>query len=608
MRVISRIRWRPAHRHRHALGLTRRFQLVLVVLVIVLGGVGWAGLSGLAAADHSLGTMYQTNVTDQQAVTSLTSRLDDTKSALLEGWVTTDSRSRARLAQKLIATLLPETELAVSNLHEFVSGNPQEAEIAKDMAAQWAAFETLWSEGQWGNGRSPTRASRVSALTNSLGVLTAATDEINALENADGTRSVRQARLDGSSSRQTMILVLALGVLASLAAVLWLTRAVLPRVLSFARYAGRIAHGDYGERLEVRGGDELGDLGRTLDDVAARRQEAEEFERTQTEFSDSLQLIGDEREAQDLVRRHLERSIPTATVTVFNKNNSADRLEPVTRLAADSPLASAMRGASPRDCLAVRGAMTYTETPEHEPLLGCRVCSGCPGNKTCSPLLVGGEVIGALLIQHENELDDAAVRRMRESVGQAAPVIANLRNLAIAQLRAATDALTGLPNRRALDDMIKRMVAQSHQANTPLAALMLDLDHFKRANDTFGHSKGDEILAALGASLPNWIRRTDFAARYGGEEFLVLLPETDLPGALIIAEKIRSAVADIRLTGLELDLSASVGVAVLPHHAIDSEQLVRAADRALYAAKTNGRNRVEVASEPAALASESAMV
>jgi diguanylate cyclase (GGDEF)-like protein len=195
---------------------------------------------------------------------------------------------------------------------------------------------------------------------------------------------------------------------------------------------------------------------------------------------------------------------------------------------------------------------------------------------------------------------------MRESVSQAAPVIANLRNLAIAQLRAATDALTGLPNRRALDDMIKRIVAQAHRANAPVAALMLDLDHFKRANDTYGHSKGDEILAALGASLPHWIRRTDFAARYGGEEFLILLTDTDVAGALVIAEKIRSGVADIRLSGEDLELTASVGIAVTPNHALDSEQLVRAADRALYAAKTNGRNRVEVASEPAGVAPESA--
>jgi diguanylate cyclase (GGDEF)-like protein len=592
---------------RHALGLTRRFQLVLVVLVAALGSVGWAGLAGLSSSRRSLESIYQTNVTDQQVVTDLIGTLDDAQQLVLQGWVSPDRGSRATLAARLDSADLPDIELDISELHGVASGNPSEQKIATEIANQWISFETVWGNSQWSNGSYRDRSARVAAVTGPLTALATAADKINAFENIDGTRRARQARADATANRETMILVLAVGVLVSLAAILWLTRAVLPRTLSFARFAGRIAQGDYATRLQTRGDDELARLGRTLDDVAARREKAEEFERTQSEFSESLQLIGDEREAQEMVRRHLERGIPTSTVTVLNKNNSADRLEAVTTLAPDSPLSEALRGANPRDCLAVRGAATHRETPEHEPLLACKVCSACPGKKTCTPLLVGGEVIGSLLVRHDDALDDDDVRRMRESVAQAAPVIANLRNLAIAQLRAATDALTGLPNRRALDDMIKRIVAQAHHANTPVAALMIDLDHFKRANDTFGHSKGDEILAALGASLPNWLRRADFAARYGGEEFLVLLPDTDLAGALIIAEKIRSGVAEIRLGGLDLEVSASVGVAMLPNHAIDAEQLVRSADRALYAAKTNGRNRVEIACEPAALTSGAAV-
>jgi diguanylate cyclase (GGDEF)-like protein len=125
---------------------------------------------------------------------------------------------------------------------------------------------------------------------------------------------------------------------------------------------------------------------------------------------------------------------------------------------------------------------------------------------------------------------------------------------------------------------------------------MLDLDHFKRTNDQLGHSKGDELLAATGALLPHLLRASDFVARYGGEEFLILLPDTDLQGARIIAEKIRNAIGDIELAGEDIGLTVSIGVATRPDHALDGEQLQRAADRALYTAKTNGRNRVEVAS------------
>ena len=590
------------------LGLARRFQLVFAVLALVLIAVGWSGLSALSTSGRSLDRIYRTNVTDQQVVTDLGGTFDNAQTVILRGWVTPDRRSRAQLASQLTAADLPRIELEVSELHGIAAGSPAQERIAAKTASEWAAFQTLWSAGNWGNGASADQAARVSAVTTSLDALTTSVNQINTLENSDGERRATQARVTASSTRQRMIVVLALGVVLTLAAVLWLTGAVLPRILSFADFAGRHANGESGLRLEVRGDDEIGRLGRTLDRVASRRYELLGFERMQAEFSQSLQLIEDEREAQELVRRHLERSIPSSAVTVFNKNNSADRLEAVTTLAPGSCLSAPLVGASPRDCLAIRGATTRTETPEDEPLLGCKVCSGCSGRKTCTPLLVGGEVIGSLLVEHKDPLDDDALRRIQESVSQAAPVIANLRNLAMAQLRASTDALTGLPNRRALDGMIKRLVAQAHQTNTPVAALMLDLDHFKRANDTFGHSKGDEILAALGASLPGWIRRTDFAARYGGEEFLILLPDTDVPGALIIAEKIRGGIAEIRLTGLDLELSASVGVAVMPSHAIDSEELVRAANRALYGAKTSGRNRVEIASGPAAFVADSTPV
>jgi GGDEF domain-containing protein len=127
-------------------------------------------------------------------------------------------------------------------------------------------------------------------------------------------------------------------------------------------------------------------------------------------------------------------------------------------------------------------AKLHAEAPERKLLLGCKLCSACPGRSTCTPLLVGGEVIGSVLAKHQASLESDAVQHIRDSVSQAAPVIANLRNLAIAQLRASTEALTGFPNRRALDDMLKRMVAESRRSTLPLAALMLDLDHFKRTN------------------------------------------------------------------------------------------------------------------------------
>jgi diguanylate cyclase (GGDEF)-like protein len=123
----------------------------------------------------------------------------------------------------------------------------------------------------------------------------------------------------------------------------------------------------------------------------------------------------------------------------------------------------------------------------------------------------------------------------------------------------------------------------------------VDLDHFKQVNDRHGHDKGDEVLAAVGALLDESLRASDFASRAGGEEFCVLLPSTDVTGALEIAEKLRAAIARVEVPGVEREISASFGVATYPEHAIDAMTLMRKSDRALYAAKQAGRNRVEVA-------------
>jgi diguanylate cyclase (GGDEF)-like protein len=205
---------------------------------------------------------------------------------------------------------------------------------------------------------------------------------------------------------------------------------------------------------------------------------------------------------------------------------------------------------------------------------------------------VGGEVIGSVLVAHEHELTDVQRNRIDESVSQAAPVLANLRNLAVAEVRAATDVLTGLPNARALRDSLTRLVAQAARSSLPLSAILCDLDHFKQINDVYGHDKGDQALAAASTALRSSLRESDLAGRYGGEEFLILLPDTALNGAIVLAEKLREAVALTIVPGVDRSITASFGVASFPDEAPDGEMLVRMADRALYGAKARGRNCV----------------
>ena len=315
----------------------------------------------------------------------------------------------------------------------------------------------------------------------------------------------------------------------------------------------------------------------------------------QVEFADTLQLAQSEDEAHQLLQSRLLRIVPDSFVTILNRNNSADRLEPKTDIPQESGLAARLDQAVPRSCLAIRSARAHEEDPGRPALLGCEVCLPCGGFSTCTPLTVGGEVIGSVLMNRPGRYQDSERRQAREAVSQAAPVLANLRNLSIAQLRAATDALTGLPNKRAVGDSLKRMFAQSSRTLSPLSLILLDLDHFKALNDRFGHPVGDQVLASVGAVMRSTLRDSDFAGRNGGEEFAVILPNTESAGARESADKLRLAISAITIPGLDLELTVSLGVAAYPEHAVGPERLERLADASLYVAKRSGRNRVEVA-------------
>ena len=315
--------------------------------------------------------------------------------------------------------------------------------------------------------------------------------------------------------------------------------------------------------------------------------------RAQNEFGDAMQVARSEAEAYGVLSTHVERIADALQVTVLNRNHSADRLEPVTPLEADSGTVQALEGAAPDSCLAIRLARTYHRTPAEEPLLRCDVCGKNAEETMCVPSLVGGEVVGAVLIEHRRPLQFHRRQLIEHSVAEAAPVVANLRNLAIAESRAATDGLTGLPNQRTVHETLKRAAAQAGRSASPLGIVLFDLDHFKAINDTCGHSKGDEVLAAVGVAAAGVLRTSDFVGRLGGEEFAAVFPSTDRAGALAAAEKLRAAVAAIAVPGVDRRVTASFGVAVMPDDAGEPDLLLRVADRALYAAKNAGRNRVE---------------
>ena len=522
-------------------------------LVFVAVAIAAIGIAGTHVSTRLGNSTANDELTTSTATGELARDMDTAYATGEEAFLAAGQAQRSRLLDSLYASILPATDTQLAYLKRLHANDPRAEYTNFDLfVRKWVAVRDLLSPAGIPSHPDTTLAAGLTAAYQPVG---AQLDRLFLVEQQGGHSDQMAASAD--EARTTLFIVGA--------AVLGVVIGVVLLLSGIRRI-----------RRNLKPGEE------------------------QAEFADTLQIAGDEEEAHQLLRLHLERALPATTAVVLNRNNSADRLEAVTPLPDGSPLAQTLRGAKPRSCLAVRSGRTHHEDQSRPALLRCPVCASCPGASSCSPLTVGGEVIGSVLLNRPAPYAEAEEEQIRESVGQAAPVLANLRNLAIAEIRAATDGLTGLPNQRAAADALKRMFAQAITTGSPLALLFLDLDHFKQINDQRGHAVGDQVLANVGAVLRTVLRGRDFAARNGGEEFAVLLPDTEIAPALAIAERIRTAIAAISLPGTDVSVTTSIGVSGFPDHADALDKLERLADAALYLAKRLGRNRVELA-EPLAV-------
>jgi diguanylate cyclase (GGDEF)-like protein len=575
---------------------------VLVSSVFAVAMVGVAGVQRMHRETTALTEQRLRTVQDSADLVSAAYQLHET--ALLQLAADTPQMD-ASVNTEVDQTLVPGFEDAVAALRQDYANRPaalaEVARIHQGLQPYLRLREAGLTAASAGTGRARLDATARTALTERIDAIF--TDLVGAGERLRAQEAARAAatKQEADSTYRSTVTGLAVGVLAALAlglgAALALIRTLIPRIRAYSRFATEVAAGRTVTPPTPRGHDELTELGEALNHLVQRREQLVATEAAQAEFVDTLQVTGTEDEAQELVQRHLERALPGSSAVVLRRNNSANRLEAATTLPDGDDLAGRLVGAEPRSCAALRVGKTHREGTDRPPLLSCALCTGRDRPSTCEPLLVGGEVIGAVLVTHPDVPDQEQGLLVKGTVAQAAPMLANLRNLALAEFRANNDALTGLPNKRATDDTLKRMVAQASRSLSPLTAIMLDLDHFKQINDRFGHGKGDEVLAAVGTAITACLRASDFAGRFGGEEFLILLPDTTTAAASQVAERIRSAVIAIDIPGVERDITASLGIADLLEHAGTADGLIHEADRALYSAKNLGRNRVATAGE-----------
>lgn len=263
---------------------------------------------------------------------------------------------------------------------------------------------------------------------------------------------------------------------------------------------------------------------------------------------------------------------------------------------------------APQDCWALRRGHPHLLQRDVGHLgVACQPLAGnLPNWYLCLPLVAQGETLGVLRMSSDGgpTQDQTALRGAAQNMArQVALALANLQLRETLRRQSIRDTLTGLHNRRYLEETLERELHRALRAERPLSVLLFDVDHFKKFNDTFGHAAGDAVLQEVSKVMRQMFREEDVICRYGGEEFVVVLMDTDQIQALRRAEQLRVAVEQLKLTFREQVLgtvSISLGIAVLTLPAmkdIGSDELIRLADEALYQAKRSGRNRV-VVSEP----------
>lgn len=319
-------------------------------------------------------------------------------------------------------------------------------------------------------------------------------------------------------------------------------------------------------------------------------------------MSSGLQSCASVAEGKELMQHFLERIFPQQSGALYVIRASRNILEVKAVWGASMDQAPLMES---QDCWGLRLGQLH-EFVEGGNALPCRHVSDSGGGYLCVPMMAEGEALGLLHLRRPSATmragEDLASRaeRIAEQMG---PVIASLTLREQFRQQSIRDGLTGLYNRRYLEETMGRELLRARRIGSSLAVIMADVDHFKKLNDTYGHQAGDDVLQTFAVYLKDAVRGDDIACRYGGEEFSVILPGAGLDMAMQRAEALRAGLANLRVRiGRETlpPITASFGVAIFPEHGESWEALLRAADGALYAAKRAGRNRVSVVgSEPA---------
>lgn len=314
-----------------------------------------------------------------------------------------------------------------------------------------------------------------------------------------------------------------------------------------------------------------------------------------SEMGDLLQTCLSFEEAYAVVARSAKKIFPSTAGGLFIISPSRNLVDAVATW-GDFPTSE--RVFTPDQCWALRRGRTHVVENLGTDLVCRHVEEPLPASYLCVPMAAQGETIGSLHLRIDYQNGDAIAAKKQLATAVADHIALALANLRLQQTlrdQAVHDLLTGLFNRRYMDEMLERELLRAARRSTPVGVIMMDIDHFKQFNDLFGHEGGDALLSALGSYLRGSIRGEDIACRYGGEEILLILPDASLEDTLQRAEELREGIKALRVEHRRQPLgpvTVSAGVAAFPVCGKSKEDIIHLADIALYRAKVEGRDRV----------------
>ena len=333
-------------------------------------------------------------------------------------------------------------------------------------------------------------------------------------------------------------------------------------------------------------------MARSLRELESRNQEIVIL----NEMSDLLQS-STEKAAHTIIGDAARRLFPGTSGALYLFNTARTHVNMVSAWGNPPPVA---RTFVSDDCWALRRGQTHQLYEEDEKPPCKHILEPLPAVSYCLPMVAQGEILGVFHLQSPSKAHLTEPKRQLtySVVEQAGMALSNLKLREALREQSIRDPLTGLYNRRYMEEVLKQHLRRVTRHLHPLGIIMIDIDHFKHFNDTNGHVAGDALLRILGGFLQRRIRGEDVACRYGGEEFILIMPEASLEAASQRAELLQQGAKGLRVSagGISLGgITLSLGVAIYPQHGNTMDTILRAADTALYRAKQEGRDRVVVA-------------